>query len=181
MLCTTLLTAFTSPIAVSARERLRGAVVRGVHGKLITHLAARHRHQEWLAFLKLIDQQSPPDLDIHIIADNYATHKHPRVNKWLQRQPRFHMHYMPTSSSWINLVERFFGELTPFINENSFTSTRERADAIVHLSDGAQRQSSTLRLEGRGRRHLAQNRRGKTGACPPNVILFQRHHASKAN
>ena len=85
MLCTTLLTAFTSPIAVSARERLRGAVVRGVHGKLITHLAARHRHQEWLAFLKLIDQQSPPDLDIHIIADNYATHKHPRVNKWLQR------------------------------------------------------------------------------------------------
>src|ERR1700756_3324927 len=93
------------------------AALNYLDGKLITHLAARHRHQEWLAFLKLIDQQSPPDLDIHIIADNYATHKHPRVNTWLQRHPRFHMHYTPTSSSWMNLVERFFGELTPFIGE----------------------------------------------------------------
>jgi transposase len=96
------------------------AALNYLDGKLITHLAARPRpspgqacHQEWLAFLKLIDQQTPADLNIHIIADNYATHKHPRVNKWLQRHPRFHMHYTPTSSSWINLVERFFGELTP--------------------------------------------------------------------
>ena len=107
------------------------AALNYLDGKLITHLAARHRHQEWLAFLTLIDQQSPPDLDIHIIADNYATHKHPRVNKWLQRHPRFHMHYTPTSSSWMNLVERFFGELTPFIGEKSFASTRELADAII--------------------------------------------------
>ena len=107
------------------------AALNYLDGKLITHLAARHRHQEWLAFLKQIDQQSPPDLDIHIIADNYATHKHPRVNKWLQQHPRFHMHYTPTSSSWMNLVERFFGELTPFIGEKSFASTRELADAII--------------------------------------------------
>ena len=107
------------------------AALNYLDGKLITHLAARHRHQEWLAFLKLIDQQSPAKLNIHIIADNYATHKHPRVNKWLQRHPRFHMHYTPTSSSWMNLVERFFGELTPFIGEKSFASTRELADAII--------------------------------------------------
>jgi len=107
------------------------AALNYLDGKLITHLAARHRHQEWLTFLNLINQQSPPDLDIHIIADNYATHKHPRVNKWLQRHPRFHMHYTPTSSSWMNLVERFFAELTPFIGEKSFASTRELADAII--------------------------------------------------
>src|SRR6266480_4202910 len=107
------------------------AALNYLEGKLIARLAARHRHQEWLAFLKLIDEQSPADLDIHIIADNYATHKHPQVKKWLERHPRFHMHYTPTSSSWMNLVERFFGDLTAFITEKSFASTRELADAII--------------------------------------------------
>ena len=88
-------------------------------------------HQEWLAFLKTIDNQTPADLDIHIIADNYATHKHPVVTKWLDRHPRFHMHYTPTSSSWMNLVERFFRDLTEFITEKSFASTRELAEAII--------------------------------------------------
>src|SRR5437016_2479327 len=74
------------------------AALNYLEGKLITRLAARHRHQEWLAFLQLIDQQSPADLAIQIIADNYATHKHPRVKKWLGRHPRFHMYYTPTSS-----------------------------------------------------------------------------------
>jgi transposase len=107
------------------------AALNYLEGKLIARLAARHRHQEWLAFLKLIDEQSPADLDIHIIADNYATHKPPQVKKWLERHPRFHMHYTPTSSSWMNLVERFFGDLTAFITEKSFASTRELADAII--------------------------------------------------
>ena len=114
------------------------AALNYLEGKLITRLAARPRpspgqacHQEWLAFLKLIDQHSPAELDIHIIADNYATHKHPQVKKWLARHSRFHMHYTPTSSSWMNLVERFFGELTAFIGEKSFASTRELADAII--------------------------------------------------
>ena len=107
------------------------AALNYLEGKLITRLAARHRHQEWLAFLQLIDEQSPTDLAIHIIADNYATHKHPRVKKWLGSHPRFHMHYTPTSSSWMNLVERFFGDLTAFITEKSFASTRELADAII--------------------------------------------------
>src|SRR5271170_2748817 len=102
-----------------------------LEGKLITRLAVRHRHQEWLAFLKTIDEETPGDLDIHIIADNYATHKHPAVTRWLDRHARFHMHYTPTSSSWMNLVERFFRDLTEFITEKSFASTRELADAII--------------------------------------------------
>ncbi len=102
-----------------------------LQGKLIARLAARHRHQEWLAFLKDIDRQTPAELDLHIIADNYATHKHPAVKQWLARHSRFHMHYTPTSSSWMNLVERFFAEVTACITEKSFASTRELADAII--------------------------------------------------
>jgi transposase len=85
-----------------------------------------------MARLSQTDRSAEPtELDIHIIADNYATHKHPQVNKWLERHSRFHMHYTPTSSSWMNLVERFFGDLTAFISEKSFASTRELADAII--------------------------------------------------
>ena len=76
-------------------------------------------------------EETPGDLAIHIIADNYATHKHPAVTRWLDRHARFHMHYTPTSSSWMNLVERFFRDLTEFITEKSFASTRELADAII--------------------------------------------------
>jgi transposase len=107
------------------------AALNYLEGKLISRLAVRHRHQEWLAFLRVIDQQTPADLAIHLIADNYATHKHPVVTQWLERHPRFHMHYTPTSSSWMNLVERFFRELTGFITEKSFASTRQLADAII--------------------------------------------------
>src|SRR6516225_847950 len=107
------------------------AALNYLDGKLISRIAARHRHQEWLAFLTLIDQQSPPDLDIHIIADNDATHKHPTVRAWLARHPRFRMHFTPTSSSWLNLVERFFRDLTDFITEQSFASLGELADAII--------------------------------------------------
>lgn len=72
----------------------------------------RHCHQEWIKFLKMIDEQTPSDLDLHVIVDNYAPHKHPKVKAWLTRHPRFHMHFTPTSSSWLNLVERWFCELT---------------------------------------------------------------------
>jgi len=72
----------------------------------------RHRHQEWIKFLKLIDGQTDPDLDIHLIVDNYATHKHDKVKKWLKRHPRFHVHFIPTSSSWLNVIERWFRDIT---------------------------------------------------------------------
>jgi len=77
-------------------------------GEVIATCMKRHRHQEWIKFLKMIDEQTPPDLDLHLIVDNYATHKHEKVKRWLKRHPRFHVHFIPTSSSWLNVVERFF-------------------------------------------------------------------------
>ena len=88
------------------------AAIELANGKLIGTCMSRHRHQEWIKFLKLIDAETPADLDLHLIADNYATHKHPRVQSWLKRHPRFHMHFIPTSSSWLNLIERWFREIT---------------------------------------------------------------------
>jgi transposase len=81
-------------------------------GSVIARHYRRHRHQEFLQFLKLIDQAVPDGLDLHLICDNYATHKTPAIQKWLLRHPRFHLHFTPTSSSWLNLVERWFAELT---------------------------------------------------------------------
>ena len=88
------------------------AALNVAEGSLISTCLPRHRHQEWLRFLRLIDRQIPQDKALHLIADNYATHKHPTVQRWLKRHPRIHMHFTPTSSSWLNLVERVFGDLT---------------------------------------------------------------------
>ena len=72
----------------------------------------RHRHQEWLTFLRMIDQTVPAEKQIYLICDNYATHKHPRVERWLERHKRFHVSFTPTSASWLNMIERFFRDLT---------------------------------------------------------------------
>ena len=105
-------------------------------GKLIKRLEAQHTHVQWLRFLKQIDRETPTDLTIHVIADNYATHKHEKVRAWLARHPRFEMHFTPTSSSWLNLVERFFGELTAVIRDGSFTSVSHLSREIVrHLAE----------------------------------------------
>jgi len=81
-------------------------------GKVISQLHRRHRHQEFLKFLKRIDAAVPAELELHLICDNYATHKTPAIKTWLLRHPRFHLHFTPTSASWLNLVERWFAELT---------------------------------------------------------------------
>jgi transposase len=81
-------------------------------GSVIAQPYRRHRHQEFLRFLKLIDKAVPKDLDLHLVLDNYATHKTPAIKDWLLKHPRFHLHFTPTSSSWMNLVERWFAELT---------------------------------------------------------------------
>jgi transposase len=81
-------------------------------GKVIGQCMKRHRHQEWLRFLRLLDRSTSKALELHLIADNFATHKHPTVKAWLKRHPRFHMHFTPTSASWLNQVERFFGLIT---------------------------------------------------------------------
>ena len=81
-------------------------------GQVISQLHRRHRHQEFLKFLRAIDASVPAGLELHLVCDNYATHKTPQVKRWLLRHPRFHLHFTPTSSSWLNLVERWFAELT---------------------------------------------------------------------
>ena len=84
------------------------AALNAANGEVFGLCQERHRHQEWLKFLRLIDQTIPPDLELHVICDNSSTHKHDRVLRWLDRYPRFHMHFTPASSSWLNMVERFF-------------------------------------------------------------------------
>src|SRR5438105_11556238 len=92
----------------------------------------RHRHREFLCFLKLIDQKTPASLDLHLIADNYATHKTPAVKRWLKAHPRFHLHFTPTSASWLNMVERFFAEITRNrIRRGAFKSVAELKSAIM--------------------------------------------------
>ena len=101
------------------------AALNYLDGKLITRTEARQTHVEWLRFLKQIDRETPKELDLHLILDNYCTHKEESVKRWLSRHPRFHLHFTPTSSSWLNLVERFFGELTQdVIRDGSFSSVR---------------------------------------------------------
>jgi transposase len=88
------------------------AALSMLDGRVIGDCMPRHRHQEFIRFLKRIDNETPTGLDLHLIVDNYGTHKHPRVKSWLKRHPRFHLHFIPTSSSWLNLVERWFREIT---------------------------------------------------------------------
>jgi len=107
------------------------AALNVAEGKLIGTCMRRHRHQEWIKFLNQIDQQTPGDVDLHLIVDNYCTHKHPKVQRWMTRHPRFHMHFIPTSSSWLNLVERWFREITDQrIRRGVFKSVEQLTAAI---------------------------------------------------
>jgi transposase len=108
------------------------AAINVAEGRLIGKCMPRHRHQEFIKFLRLIDSQTPADLDLHLIVDNYATHKHPKVKSWMKRHPRFHLHFTPTSSSWLNLVERWFREITDKrIRRGVFRSVKELIAAIT--------------------------------------------------
>jgi transposase len=107
------------------------AALNVVEGRLIGQCMSRHRHQEFIKFLKQIDSETPPELDLHLIVDNYATHKHPNVQKWLKRHRRFCLHFIPTSSSWLNLVERWFREITDKrIRRGVFKSVEQLTAAI---------------------------------------------------
>jgi len=108
------------------------AALNYLEGKVVSLLAEKHRHQEWLRFLKRIDRETPKGLDLHLIIDNYATHKHPEVGAWLAKHPRFHLHFTPTSASWMNLVERFFRDLTEdVVRQGSFRHVKELCDQIL--------------------------------------------------
>lgn len=112
------------------------AALNMLDGKVIGDCMPRHRHQEFIRFLKKIDAETPPELDLHLIVDNYGSHKHPRVKSWLRRHPRFHLHFTPTSCSWVNLVERWFRELTDKrLRRGSFRNVRELIAAIKEYVD----------------------------------------------
>jgi transposase len=118
------------------------AALNIAEGIVISDCMKRHRHQEWIRFLKTIDKSTDPDVDLHLIVDNYATHKHPKVKRWIARHPRFHMHFIPTGSSWLNLVERWFRDLTDKrLRRGVFRSVPELVEAIEeyveHHNDNA--------------------------------------------
>jgi transposase len=107
------------------------AALEVLQGKVIGECYERHRHQEFLKFLRRLDQEFPGEIRLHLVMDNYGTHKHPRVQAWMKRHPRFITHFVPTSSSWLNLVERWFGELTSKrIRRGSFGSVEDLEKAI---------------------------------------------------
>jgi len=112
------------------------AALSMLDGKVIGDCMPRHRHQEFIRFLKRIDAQTPPGLELHLIVDNYGAHKHARVRSWLGRHPRFHLHFTPTSSSWLNLVERWFREITDKrIRRGTFHNVHALIEAITEYLD----------------------------------------------
>lgn len=109
------------------------AALSMLDGKVIGDCMPRHRHQEFIRFLQTINVKTPTDLELHLIVDNYGTHKHKRVKSWLKRHPRFYLHFIPTSSSWLNMVERWFGEITSKrIRRGSFKNVPELISAITN-------------------------------------------------
>ncbi len=107
------------------------AALNVLDGKVVGECYERHRHQEFLKFLRRLDREFPRNLALHLILDNYGTHKHPKVKAWLEKHPRFHVHFTPTSASWLNLIERWFGELTDKqLRRGVFRSVPELTRAI---------------------------------------------------
>ena len=105
-------------------------------GEVITQCKPRHRHQEFLGFLRQIEKSVPENLDVHLIVDNYCTHKHAKVRAWLAQRPRFHVHYTPTYASWLNQVERWFGIITQrAIRRGSFSSVKELIAKIEQFAE----------------------------------------------
>jgi transposase len=107
------------------------AAMNILDGSIIRQYHPRHRHQEWIRFLNLIKAQTPEGIEVHLICDNYATHKHPKVLAWAKRNRRFHFHFTPTSASWLNMVERFFRDLTDkALRRGSFYNVNDLKGAI---------------------------------------------------
>ncbi len=108
------------------------AALNILDGTIISQCQPRHRHQEWIRFLNLIKASVPMDKDVHLICDNYATHKHPKVRAWAKRNPRFHFHFTPTSASWLNMIERFFRDLSEkALKRGSFYNVNDLIGAIT--------------------------------------------------
>lgn len=110
------------------------AALNILSGEVIGECKKKHRHQEFLGFLKTVDRMTPVDKELHVVVDNYATHKHEKVRNWLKRHKRVTLHFIPTSSSWLNLVERFFGLITEKqIRRGVFSSVMELEEKIMRF------------------------------------------------
>ena len=131
-------------------------------GSVIGECLPRHRHDEFVKFLKKLDRDTDKDLDVHLIIDNYATHKHPNVKKWLEKHPRFHMHFTPTSASWLNLVERFFRDITvERIRRGVFRSVNELEEAIMEYLENRNENPKPYRWTATPERILAKTAKAK--------------------
>ena len=108
------------------------SALNALDGTILGECQARHRNQEFIHFLRNIDRALPADLDVHVILDNYGTHTHANVQQWLEQHPRYHLHFTPTGASWLNLVERFFSEITERrLRRGTFRSVPELVGAIT--------------------------------------------------
>jgi transposase len=146
------------------------AAMNLLDGTVIGSCMQRHRHQEWLKFLK----QIAPGKELHVVIDNYATHKHPRVLAWLKKHPRFHLHYTPTSSSWLNLIERWFRELTQKrIRRGTFRSVQEVIDAVMEFIASHNSTAKPYLWTARAQDILAKVQRARAALinCPQDVPL----------
>jgi len=157
------------------------AALSYLDGKIFSQTAAKHTHRQWLAFLKQLDRDTPPDLTLHLIADNYATHKHAKVKSWLRwRNQRQHkvcgadrvvLHFTPTSSSWMNLVERFFRDLTEdVVREGSFTSVVELVQAITGYLDDRNLSPKRYVWKAKGEEILAKIQRAREALARNNNV-----------
>ena len=153
-------------IRAATRDQIRHGTIALISamseldGKLIHRLKAKHTRIEWLRFLKQIDRKTPDRLAIHVIADNYATHKQGEVRAWPARHPRFAMHVTPTSGSWLKLVKRFFADLTTVIRDGSFASVAEPRREIVRHMDAHNEPSAAQQMDRQERTHF-----GRDQAC----------------
>src|ERR1700682_5060622 len=124
------------PRRACRNPRCTAAALNTAKGKVLTQCRPRHRHQEYLGFLREIEKNVPETLDVHIIVDNYATHKHPRVKRWLAARSRFHVHFTPTYASWLNQVEIWFNRITQqAIRRGTFRSVKELIEKIDQYAE----------------------------------------------
>jgi len=124
------------------------AALNVLDGSVISCCQSRHRHTEWLKFLRQIDKCVEPGLQIHVVLDNYATHKHAKVRQWLARHPRFHMHFTATSASWMNMVERFFRSLSEDTGSSAVSSKAWASSSPLLTSMSPPTTSIPSRLSG---------------------------------
>jgi transposase len=138
------------------------AALNTLDGTVIGTCMKQHRHEEWLKFLRLIDRETPPDRELHLIVDNYSAHKHPDVGAWLEIHPRFHVHFTPTSASWANMVERFFRDITgQRLRRGVFRSVAELEQAIADYLDHHNQQPKPFIWTARASDILEKVKRGR--------------------